>query len=62
MHQRLAHRHSIFCIMPPHLLRLLAQTGEEEERTDAGAPLGPYESTGTQISFEYRSTLRASGR
>lgn len=35
MHQRLPHRHSIFCIMPPHLLRHLAQTGEEDERTTA---------------------------
>jgi Zn-dependent metalloprotease len=40
MHQQSAHRHSIFCVMPPHLLRMLARTGEEEERTAALEALG----------------------
>jgi Zn-dependent metalloprotease len=40
MYQRVAHRHSIFCVMPPHLLRLLIETGEEEERTAALEALG----------------------
>ena len=26
------HRHSIFCIVPPHMLRALARNGNEEER------------------------------
>jgi Zn-dependent metalloprotease len=35
MHRHLGHRHSIFCILPPHILRNIAQTGTEEQRQAA---------------------------
>jgi len=35
MHWQLGHRHSIFCILPPHVLRDIAQTGTEEQRQAA---------------------------
>ena len=35
MRQRQGHRHSIFCILPPHVLRDVARTGTEEERQAA---------------------------
>src|SRR5215216_119905 len=35
MHRHLGHRHSIFCILPPHVLRDIAQTGTEEQRQAA---------------------------
>jgi len=35
MHRQLGHRHSIFCILPPHVLRDIAQTGTEEQRQAA---------------------------
>jgi Zn-dependent metalloprotease len=33
--QQSAHRHSIFCILPPHVLRDIARTGTEEQRQAA---------------------------
>ena len=35
MHGQLGHRHSIFCIVPPDVLRDIAQTGTEEQRRAA---------------------------
>ena len=35
MHRQLGHRHSIFCILPPHVLRDIALTGTEEQRQAA---------------------------
>jgi Zn-dependent metalloprotease len=35
MHRHLGHRHSIFCILPPHVLRDIAQSGTEEQRQAA---------------------------
>ena len=35
MHQKQPHRHSIFCVLPPHVLHQIAQNGTEEERTAA---------------------------
>jgi Zn-dependent metalloprotease len=35
MRQQLGHRHSIFCIVPPYVLRQIAQTGTEEQRQAA---------------------------
>ena len=32
MHRHLGHRHSIYCILPPHLLRDIARTGTKEQR------------------------------
>jgi Zn-dependent metalloprotease len=29
------HRHSIFCILPPHILRQIAQNGTQQQRADA---------------------------
>jgi hypothetical protein len=33
--QQPGHRHSIFCILPPHVLRDIAQTGSEDQRQAA---------------------------
>src|SRR5215216_2410687 len=35
MRQQPGHRHSIFCILPPHVLRDIARTGTEEQREAA---------------------------
>lgn len=35
MQQHLGNRHSIFCILPPYILRRIAQTGTEEQRRAA---------------------------
>ena len=35
MRQRPGHRHSIFCILPPHVLRDIARSGNEEQRQAA---------------------------
>ncbi len=35
MCQRMGHRHSVFCVLPPHLLRQVAQNGTEEQRVAA---------------------------
>src|SRR3954453_21300290 len=35
MCQHQHHRHSIFCILPPHLLRAIAQNGSHTQRTAA---------------------------
>jgi Zn-dependent metalloprotease len=35
MHRQLGHRHSIFCILPPHILRNIARNGTEGERQAA---------------------------
>jgi Zn-dependent metalloprotease len=35
MHRHLGHRHSIFCILPPHILRDIARTGSDEQRQAA---------------------------
>jgi Zn-dependent metalloprotease len=35
MHQQSGHRHSIFCILPPYVLRDIALTGTEEQRQAA---------------------------
>jgi Zn-dependent metalloprotease len=35
MRQQPGHRHSIFCILPPHVLRDIARSGAEEERQAA---------------------------
>jgi Zn-dependent metalloprotease len=35
MRQHIGHRHSIFCILPPYVLRDIAQTGTEEQRQAA---------------------------
>jgi Zn-dependent metalloprotease len=35
MHRHLGHRHSIFCILPPHILRDIARTGTDEQRQAA---------------------------
>ncbi len=35
MHRQLGHRHSIFCILPPHILREIARNGTEEQRQAA---------------------------
>jgi Zn-dependent metalloprotease len=35
MHRQPGHRHSIFCILPPDVLRDIAQTGTEEQRQAA---------------------------
>lgn len=35
MCQRLTHRHSIFCIVPPHILRSIALQGTPEQRREA---------------------------
>ena len=40
MHRQLGHRHSIFCILPPHVLRDIARTGTEEQRNVALDALG----------------------
>jgi Zn-dependent metalloprotease len=34
-HRQLGHRHSIFCILPPHILRNIARNGTEGERQAA---------------------------
>jgi Zn-dependent metalloprotease len=34
-HRQLGHRHSIFCILPPHILRNIARNGTEGERRAA---------------------------
>src|SRR5262249_32112438 len=33
--QSTPHRHSIFCILPPHMLREMAQNGTPQQRADA---------------------------
>ncbi|MCS6924449.1 MAG: M4 family metallopeptidase [Candidatus Binatia bacterium] len=33
MYQRTAQRHSLFCILPPHILRSIAQNGTAQQRT-----------------------------
>src|SRR5262249_44817196 len=35
MNQSTPHRHSIFCILPPHMLREMAQNGTPQQRADA---------------------------
>jgi Zn-dependent metalloprotease len=35
MYQRPTHRHAIFCILPPHILRAIAQNGRPQQRARA---------------------------
>ena len=35
MRQQLGHRHSIFCILPPYILRQVVRNGEQEDRESA---------------------------
>ena len=35
VYQQMGHRHSIFCILPPYVLRRIARTGTEEQRQAA---------------------------